>query len=157
MLKLSKALGLLLIGGLVGCGSSYHVEAELIPHINKVEDGVYKLVIGIPLGGIETDFEYAWYGDNILSYAEIFGRSDSMVTDKEDSEEACTPYDEEGNEIYYNHTSCITIYPTKEGVEKIKDEDYTLVFYDEQNQEIATYKTKLLKVYDFCEILEELE
>lgn len=118
---------------------------------------MYNLVIGIPLGGIETDFECAWYGDNILSYAEVFTRSDSVVTDKEDSEEACTPYDEEGNEIYYNHTSCITIYSTKEGVEKIKDEDYTLVFHDEQGQEITAYQTKLLKDYDFAEILEELE
>ena len=119
---------------------------------------MYNLVIGIPLGGIETDFEYVWYEENILSYAEVFGRFDSkVVIDKEDSEEACTPYDEEGNEIYYNHTSCITIYPTKEGVEKIKDEDYTLVFHDEQGQEITTYKTKLLKDYNFKEILEELE
>lgn len=57
---------------------------------------MYKLVIRIPLGGIETNFESAWYGDNILSYAEIFGRSDSkVVIDKEDSEEACTLYDED--------------------------------------------------------------
>lgn len=59
--------------------------------------------------------------------------------------------------IYYNHTSCITIYPTKEEIEKIKDGDYTLVFHDKADQEITTYKTKLLKDYNFTEILEELE
>ena len=35
ILKLIKALCLLLIDGLLGCGSSYHVEAELVPHIIK--------------------------------------------------------------------------------------------------------------------------